>query len=77
MREFVPFQFYIENILMSNTYTMLEDTTMDVSFVMLIIATICWFLAAISIFGMGPIQIGWLGLFFFGFYLIIKSRKPQ
>jgi hypothetical protein len=48
---------------------------MDVNFVMLVIATVCWFLAAISIPWVNPIQLGWLGLFFFGLSLIIKTKK--
>jgi len=41
-------------------------------FILLVIATILWFLAAIPIPWASPISLGWLGLFFFGLSMVIK-----
>lgn len=42
--------------------------------ILLIIALICWFLAAISTFlpANNPVQLGWLGLFFWGLSQLIR-----
>ena len=45
---------------------------MDAHFIMIVIATICWFLAAIPLPWTNPIQLGWLGLFFYGLSLLIR-----
>lgn len=43
---------------------------MSISFLFLLIATICWLLAAIPV-AVPRISIGWLGLFFYGLSLLI------
>lgn len=41
--------------------------------ILLIIAIVCWFLAAIPLpWANNPVQLGWLGLFFYGLSLVIK-----
>jgi hypothetical protein len=40
--------------------------------ILIIIAVILWFLAAIPFPWASPIQLGWLGLFFFGLSILIK-----
>jgi hypothetical protein len=45
---------------------------MNVTLVLLVLAVICWFLAAIEFPKSSPIAIGWLGVFFFGLSLLIK-----
>jgi hypothetical protein len=40
--------------------------------ILLIIALICWFLAAVPLPFASPIQLGWLGMFFWGLSQIIR-----
>jgi hypothetical protein len=44
---------------------------MSAQFVMLVIATILWFLAAIPFPFNNPVSLGWLGMFFYGLSLLI------
>jgi len=39
--------------------------------ILLIIALVCWFLAAIPLPFANPIQLGWLGMFFYGLTILI------
>jgi hypothetical protein len=39
--------------------------------ILLLIAIICWFIAATGI-PTGPVSVGWLGLFFYGLSLLIR-----
>ena len=45
---------------------------MSAVLILLIIAIVCWFLAAIPLPFASPIQLGWLGMFFYGLTLIIR-----
>lgn len=45
---------------------------MGITLFLLILAVICWFLAAISYPKTGLISLGWLGLFFYGLSLLLK-----
>lgn len=45
---------------------------MNAQLVLLIVAVICWFLAAIPLPWANPVQLGWLGLFFYGLSLLIR-----
>ena len=47
---------------------------MSAVMILLIIALICWFLAAIQGFipQTSPIALGWLGMFFYGLTLLIR-----
>ncbi len=38
--------------------------------ILLIVALICWFIAAVPI-PTGPVQVGWLGMFFAGLAFLI------
>lgn len=44
---------------------------MDAKTIMLVVAVILWLLAAIPI-NQGYVNLGWLGLFFYGLSLVIK-----
>jgi len=46
---------------------------MSAALILLIIAIICWFIASINhpTLSSGPIAVGWLGLFFYGIFLLI------
>jgi hypothetical protein len=44
---------------------------MSAVLILLIVAVVCWFLAAIPLPFASPIQLGWLGMFFYGLSLII------
>lgn len=44
---------------------------MTAGMILLIIALICWFLAAIPLPWSNPVQLGWLGLFFYGLTLLV------
>ena len=39
--------------------------------ILLIIAIICWFLAAINV-PSGPVSLGWMGVFIYGLSMILK-----
>jgi hypothetical protein len=45
---------------------------MNAQLVLLIIATVLWFLAAIPFPFANPVQLGWLGLFFYGLSMLIR-----
>jgi hypothetical protein len=45
---------------------------MSVTLILLIIAIVCWFLAAVPLPVASPIQLGWLGLFFYGLSQVIR-----
>ncbi|HEY5588905.1 MAG TPA: hypothetical protein VIK86_08120 [Candidatus Paceibacterota bacterium] len=45
---------------------------MNVTLILMVLAVICWFLASISLPKTNPVQLGWLGMFFFGLSLLIK-----
>ena len=45
---------------------------MSAAAVLLVIALVCWFLAAIPLPFANPIQLGWLGMFFYGLTLLIR-----
>lgn len=40
--------------------------------ILLVIALVLWFLAAIPLPWASPVQLGWLGLFFYGLTLLIR-----
>ncbi len=44
---------------------------MSAVLILLIVAIILWFLAAIPLPFAQPVQLGWLGLFFYGLSLVI------
>ncbi len=44
---------------------------MSAVLILLIIALVCWFLAAVPLPFASPIQLGWLGMFFWGLSLIV------
>ena len=44
---------------------------MSAQLILLVIAIICWFLAAIPAIPSSPVSLGWLGMFFFGLHLVI------
>lgn len=44
---------------------------MSAVLILLIIALVCWFLAAIPLPFANPIQLGWLGMFFYGLTILI------
>jgi hypothetical protein len=44
---------------------------MTAGMILLIIALICWFLAAVPLPWASPVQLGWLGMFFYGLTLLI------
>jgi hypothetical protein len=44
---------------------------MTAGMILLIIALVCWFLAAIPLPWTNPIQLGWLGMFFYGLTLLV------
>lgn len=44
---------------------------MSAVLILLIVAIVCWFLAAIPLPWASPVQLGWLGMFFFGLSLVI------
>jgi hypothetical protein len=46
---------------------------MSAGMILLVIAIICWIVAAINYppVSSGPVNIGWLGLFFYGLMLLI------
>jgi hypothetical protein len=44
---------------------------MTAGMILLIIALICWFLAAIPLPWANPVQLGWLGMFFYGLTLLV------
>jgi hypothetical protein len=45
---------------------------MSAVFILMIIAVICWFLAAIPFPQTQPFQLGWLGLFFAGLSFLLR-----
>lgn len=45
---------------------------MSVVMILLIIALVCWLLAAINWPQPMPINLGWLGMFFFGLSMVVK-----
>ncbi len=45
---------------------------MSAVLILLIVACICWFLAAIPLPWANPVQLGWLGLFFYGLTLVMR-----
>lgn len=47
---------------------------MNVSIILLLVAVICWFLAAISV-PSGRVSLGWLGMFFFGLSLLVGNVR--
>lgn len=44
---------------------------MSAVLILLVVAIICWFLAAIPLPFQNPVQLGWLGMFFYGLSLVI------
>lgn len=44
---------------------------MSASMILLIIALILWFLAAMPLPKPSPVALGWMGMFFFGLHLLI------
>ena len=44
---------------------------MSAALILIIIACICWFLAAVPIPWRSPVSLGWLGLFFYGLAAVI------
>lgn len=47
---------------------------MSAALILLIIALFCWFFAAVPIPWASPVQLGWLGLFFYGLSILIGGR---
>lgn len=45
---------------------------MSAVLILLIIALVCWFLAAIPLPWANPVQLGWLGMFFWGLSQLIR-----
>jgi hypothetical protein len=45
---------------------------MSAVFILLVIALILWFFAAIPLPFASPVQLGWLGMFFYGLSLLIR-----
>jgi hypothetical protein len=39
--------------------------------ILLIIALVCWFLAAVPMPWQSPVQLGWLGMFFWGLTMLV------
>lgn len=48
---------------------------MSAVLILMVIAVICWFLAAIPFPQVQPLSLGWLGLFFWGLSQVIQAIK--
>lgn len=44
---------------------------MSAAFILLIIAIVLWFMAAIPFPYANPVQLGWMGMFFYGLSMIV------
>ena len=45
---------------------------MTATLILLIIALVCWFFAAVPLPWQAPLQLGWLGLFFWGLSQLVR-----
>jgi hypothetical protein len=45
---------------------------MSAVLILMVVAIVCWFLAAIPLPWANPVQLGWLGMFFAGLSFVIK-----
>ena len=45
---------------------------MSATLILLICALVCWFFAAVPIPWTSPVQLGWLGMFFWGLSQLIR-----
>lgn len=48
-----------------------KGIAMTAGMILLIIALVCWFLAAVPLPFASPVQLGWLGMFFWGLTLLV------
>lgn len=45
---------------------------MSAQVVLLVVALICWFVAATPFVATSPVKVGWLGMFFYGLSLVVR-----